>query len=504
MSRILTVLFMFALIVGGLAGVTAAAYFVGGAVESLAPSWGLHRLTNILFLMLVFVMVIATFLTLAERKWSALMQDRIGPNYARIHLPGIKNNSLAGIPHMLADVLKMLTKEDFMPANANKWLFALGPILAFAPAFALFAVVPAGPTIDVLGQRVDMVVATPDFGILYIFAIASLAVYGTALAGWSSNNKFALLGGVRATSQMISYEVALGLGLVGLMMCFSTVQLPAMVGDVVRPDRVGPLGELLPAFGQGAYLWRTGAGFDFGLPAWGIFLQPIGFVLFFAASFAEAKRAPFDAPEGESEIIGYFVEYSGMKFGMFMISEFIEVVVLGGVLVALFFGGHHLPFGEEWLWSTALMQGAPWLMGVILGTVFWLKVLVLIYVQLNIRWSFMRFRYDQIQTLGWKMLLPAGILNIFVTGALVLWDPSLRALAIFGLLVIATVIAMALAGTGTTADSHGIEPHGHGGGHGGHGHGGHAEPAGTLAHSTSSSNAATVTHAQPASVNASH
>jgi NADH-quinone oxidoreductase subunit H len=255
-------------------------------------------------------------------------------------------------------------------------------------------------------------------------------VYGTSLAGWSSNNKFALLGGVRASSQMISYEVALGLSLVGMMMAFDTVQLA---------------GENGMSFKQSQYLWQTSlGGFDFGFPAWGFFLQPVGFVLFFAAAFAETKRAPFDSPEGESEIVGYFLEYSGMQFGMFMISEFVEVVVLSGVLAAVFFGGWSLPFGQEWLARQTVMHDHQYLLGAIYGTVFWLKVVVLCYLQLVMRWSFPRFRYDQIQTLGWKMLLPAGLANLFVTGALILWDPSLRYLALFGLLEIAAVAAVTL------------------------------------------------------------
>ncbi|MCP3101783.1 NADH-quinone oxidoreductase subunit H [Myxococcus sp. K15C18031901] len=469
MKRVLTVLVAMATITGALAGVSAAAYAVAGLAEEHLFT-GASRLSNIVFLMLVFVMIIATLLTLAERKWSALMQDRVGPNRARINLPGIRNRSLAGIPHILTDVLKMLTKEDFVPGAANRFLFKLGPILAFAPVFALFAVVPAGPSVTVFGHRVDMVVATPDFGVLYLLAIASLAVYGTALAGWSSNNKFALLGGVRASSQMISYEVALGLSLIGLFLAFSSVQLPAIVGDLAVAGA--------DATGQARYLWRTDGPFDLGLPAWGIILQPIGFIGFFAASFAETKRAPFDVPEGESEIIGYFVEYSGMKFGMFMISEFVEVVVLAGVTTALFFGGHHLPFGGEWLASQPLMQEHGWLYGTLLGTVFWLKVLFLIWVQLVIRWTFPRFRYDQIQTLGWKILLPLGLANVFVSGALVLWDPSLRALGVVGLLEIGVLMVLTM--TKQESAEHGAHGGAHGahGGHDhGHGHDAHALPS---------------------------
>jgi NADH-quinone oxidoreductase subunit H len=506
MKRVLEIFIISAVILGALAGVVAAAYAVGGVAERYLFT-GASRLTNIIFLMLVFVMVIATMLTLAERKWSALMQDRIGPNRARIALPGLQNAALAGLPHVATDALKMLFKEDFIPATANKLLYNLGPMLAFAPVFALFAVVPAGPSISYMldGQRVnvDMVVATPDFGLLYVFAIASLAVYGTSLAGWSSNNKFALLGGVRASSQMISYEVALGLSLVGLMLAFSSAQLPAIQGFLV--NEIPFLADATYATanpGQARYLWQftgAGGGFDFGIPAWGILLQPLGFFLFFAAAFAETKRAPFDSPEGESEIIGYFVEYSGMKFGMFMISEFVEVVILSGLIAVLFLGGYHLPFGGEWLASALKDHG--FLYGLLLGTFFWLKVVFLCWLQLAIRWTFPRFRYDQIQTLGWKILFPMGLINVFVSGALVLWDPSLRMLAIFGMLEIGLLVAMTLS---STKKEPGTEGHGHGGAHGAHGHGGHdahghALPAHGHAATAHADTHAVGTHPAPAS-----
>lgn len=436
MARILTVLFAMGFILGTIAAVMAGAYGLAGVAEQYGFA-GAGRLTNILVLLLVFVMVLATLLTLAERKWSALMQDRVGPNRARLGIPGLSNRSLAGLPHVVADSLKMLFKEDVVPARANKVLFNLGPMLAFAPVFALFAVVPAGPTVQVMDKAVSMVIATPDFGLLYVFAVASLAVYGTSLAGWSSNNKFALLGGVRASSQMISYEVALGLSLVGMMLAFSTVQLTEMTDAQAR------------------YLWKLPGAIDWGLPAWGIFLQPVGFLLFFAAAFAETKRAPFDVPEGESEIIGYFVEYSGMKFGLFMISEFVEVVVLSALLAAIFFGGYHLPLGEQWLHSQAFFREHGWVWGALLGTVFWVKVILLCYLQLAIRWTFPRFRYDQIQTLGWKILLPLGLVNLFVSGALVLWDPSLRLLALVGLAELGAVAILTMTSKSPTpANAH--------------------------------------------------
>ena len=457
------VVFTFLMIPGLFLGLTAAFYAVACGAEWLLtdadlPLLGkLHfpgggALANIVTLMLITVMVFATVLTLAERKWSAMMQDRVGPNRANIG-----GFTTAGVPHMAADAIKMLTKEDFIPATASKFLFGLAPILAFVPVFCLFAVVPVAPPITWLfGQTVALQVASPDFGLLYIFAIASLAVYGTALAGWSSNNKFALLGGIRASSQMISYEVALGLSLVGAMMTYSTLKLENMV---TAPDAL--------SFAQNSVLWGDAS---FGLPAWGIVMQPLGFVLFFAAAFAETKRAPFDMPEGESEIIGYFVEYSGMRFGMFMIAEFMEIVVLSGVTASVFFGGYHLPFGEPLVASMIGVVGLAFVQGM----TFWLKVLVLCWLQLAIRWTLPRFRYDQVQTLGWRMLLPVGLVNVFVTGALLLWDPSMRLLAIVGLLELATLVGMVLWKRSPADESRGAPSQGHPAD--AHGHA-HAAPA---------------------------
>ncbi|HEY0840574.1 MAG TPA: complex I subunit 1 family protein, partial [Vulgatibacter sp.] len=373
-----------------IAGAVGAFYWVGAALGVVAQAlFGAAYIgvavANAHTLLLVLVMILASLLTLAERKWSALMQDRIGPNRARFGLPGLNKLSLAGLPHFLADGIKMLTKEDFVPTKASKGLFTLAPILAFAPIFLLFAVVPMAPVLTasdipgIAGLASAMgvsatfpvslqVIPNLEIGLLYVFAFASLAVYGTALAGWASNNRFALLGGVRAASQMIAYEVALGLSLVGAMMIFGSLRLEDMTS------------------GQTASL------FGGALPAWGIFLQPLGFLLFFVASLAETKRAPFDAPEGESEIIGYFVEYSGMRFGMFMISEFVEIVVLSGITVAIFFGGFHLPLppawgAEAWLAQTIGSFG----LAVVLGLSFVLKVILLCWVQLAIRWTMPRF-----------------------------------------------------------------------------------------------------------------
>ncbi len=446
MQRAVAMLVTIGIILGAAFGAIAAFYFLA-ALAGAVSVWllGGHpyvgiTLVNIVTILLVFVMVTASMLTLAERKWSAFMQDRVGPNRARFGIvPGLANQPLGGLPHFLADGIKMLTKEDFIPPYASKLLFALGPILSFAPVFCLFAVVPLAPTLDAgeilpaaLAKALTgssypkfdvalMIAPRLDIGVLFLFGIASLAVYGTALAGWSSNNKLGLLGAVRASAQMISYEVALGLSLVGCFMAYGTLRL----------DRMGDA--------------QVAGLFDGALPAWGIFLQPLGFLLFFAAAFAETKRAPFDAPEGESEIVGYFVEYSGMRFGLFMISEFVEIVVLSGVIAAVFFGGFHLPDTAAWgLVAAIRREVGPFWLAVLQGTTFIVKVLLLCWLQLAIRWTMPRFRYDQIQTLGWKILLPIGLANVFVTGALILFDPSLDWLAIVGLGMIAVLLGITL------------------------------------------------------------
>jgi len=407
-------------LVAGLVGLSAAFYWVAGQLavffynHGLPPAWG-AAVANLLTLMLVVLMITGSLLSVAERKWSALIQNRIGAN--RIHVFG---SALGGIPFLVADAVKMLTKERFTPALRTKFLFDLAPVLSFAPIFALFAIIPIGPAValkdlvgaeDALGRvGVALQVAAPDAGLLYLFAISSLAVYGTSLAGWSSNNKLALLGGVRASSQMISYEVSLGLSLVGSMLAFRTLRLEEMV--VAQGQSVlGPV------------------------PALGILLQPVGFLVFFASAFAETKRAPFDLPEGESEIVGYFLEYSGMQFGLMFLSEFVEIVILSGVVAAVFLGGWHPIFFEGWL--RANLQ--PLAFGAIAGGAFFVKMIVVIWLQMVIRWLLPRFRYDQIQQLCWKILLPVSLVNVFVTAAVVLIDPSLQLLTWIG---IATLVAI--------------------------------------------------------------
>jgi NADH-quinone oxidoreductase subunit H len=405
-----------------------------GAVALGFPGFFGSAIVNAVTLMAVTLMTVAALLTVAERKWSAAMQDRIGAN--RILVGG--KFALGGVPYLLADALKMLTKEAIYPVARSKFLFELAPVLAFAPTFALFAVVPVGPEVRALGQTVGMWVANPDAGLLWIFALAGISVYGTTLAGWASNSRVGMLGAVRASAQMISYEVSLGMSLVGLMIAYRTVNLQQM------------------AIAQGADVLGP-------IPALGLLLQPLGFLVFFTSSFAETKRAPFDLPEGESEIVGYFLEYSGMKFGLLFLAEFVEVVILAAVTTAVFLGGWHPIFFEGWLKANL----DPMLFGAVCAAAFMGKLILLTWVQLVIRWLLPRFRYDQIQGLCWKLLLPGAILNVFVTGAAVLVDPSLQVLAWIGVAEIVAIFGLTLAVSKPKA-AHGGHDHGDAPGHAAH------------------------------------
>src|SRR5437660_1372226 len=390
-------------------------------------NWGLSpAIGTILSLILVLVMITATLLTMADRKWSALMQDRVGPNRARFSIiPGLRDKPLKGIPHIVADVLKMLFKEDFIPegAVANKVLFNLAPLLAFAPAFMLFAIVPVSPEVTFLGQRIQLQVARVDWGILYVFALASLAVFATALAGWTSDNKLALLGGLRASAQLISYEVTLGLTLVGAFIAFGTLRLEEMAR---LQGMLGPAlrSAVVLAARAGDFLVRDDSVLFGWLPSWGFVYQPIGMILFLVAAQAEIKRAPFDTPDGESEIIGYFLEYSGLKSGLFLIAEYAETVVVGGIVTSIFLGGYHIPWLEPTIVRTTDgrlgASGFAWLAGLQVFA-FLVKMLAVVWVLMVVRWAFPRFRYDQIMRLGWKMMLPVALSNVVITGAVFLW-----------------------------------------------------------------------------------
>jgi len=351
-------------------------------------------LGRVLFVML-FVLNVAALLGWVERKQSAIMQDRIGANRASIF--GIR---ALGLFHPLADTLKMLTKEDFRPARADRLLFELAPAVSVFFALVAFASIPFGDTLQVAGRVVPLQAVTLNVGLLYVFAMLSLGVYGIMMAGWSSSNNYALLGGQRAAALMISAEIAIGASIMGVVMIYGSLNLM----DIVR--------------GQGHLFWGW-------LPAWGIITQPLAFILFITAGIAATKRIPFDTPEGESEIIGYFVEYSGMKFGMFLMTDMVETIVLAGLSTSLFLGGWQIPYlftdGFRFPWGAGIAM--PSLLVTILQVgAFITKVAVLIFVLMLIRWTLPRFRYDQAMRLGWLGLFPLAIANIVVTGlALAAW-----------------------------------------------------------------------------------
>ena len=356
-------------------------------------------------LVLSMVLNLAGLLGWIERKGSALIQDRIGANRASIF--GFAGLGLVNT--LIADPIKFLTKEDFIPPKGDRLLHTLAPCLALFPALVTFAVIPFGDVL-VLGERtINLQVANLNVGILYIFSMASLSVYGIVIGAWASNNKFSLLGGVRGSAQMISYEIAMGLSVICILMVYGTLEL-----QEISRSQGALLRDWLPALLKPLLGW---------LPAWGIFLQPVAFLLFFTAAVAETKRIPFDLPEGESEIVaGYHVEYSGGKFLMFFAGEFAEIVTAAALITTLFFGGWQVPFlmrdGFHLPWGATLFL--PHLVVALLQVgAFTLKVLFFCWLQILLRWSLPRFRYDQVMRLGWKMLLPLALLNVMVTAILI-------------------------------------------------------------------------------------
>jgi NADH-quinone oxidoreductase subunit H len=344
------------------------------------------------------------------------MQDRIGAN--RADLNGV---TMIGLFHPIADVLKLMTKEDTVPLGANRVLHMLSPVIAAVPAIIAFAVIPFGGVYQFGETTLNLVVADIDWGVLYILVLGSIAAYGTVIAGWSSNNNWSMLGGLRASAQMISYEVTMGLTIVGVFMVFQTLRLTDMA--IAQDTTLRLFGFFDVLFG---IEWFRALDFV-RLPAWGIFYQPLGFVMFLTAVMAENKRPPFDVPEGESEIIaGYHLEYSGMRFGLFFMSEFIEIIVIAALTATIFLGGWTIPY----LSTETIIAGVTPTLGVGFATglcmllhfgAFMAKMFLMIWVQMLIRWSMPRFRYDQVMDLCWKMLLPLSIVNIFVTGLVLLW-----------------------------------------------------------------------------------
>jgi len=319
----------------------------------------------------VITLVIAMYSTLAERKIAGFMQDRYGPDRAGIF----------GILQPLCDGGKFFFKEEIIPAGAHKVLFILGPTIAIITACISSAVIPWGQELQIGDRTISLQVAQGiNVGVLYMFGVIALGVYGIMLGGWASNNKFSLMGAIRAASQSISYEIAMGLSLIALLMVTRTLTLE----DIVAQQS--------------------------GFVNWNIWAQPLGFIIFMVCAFAECNRVPFDLPECETELVGgYHTEYSSMKLGLYMFSEYINMFVSSALMASLYFGGYNFPFMNDLGWSANVIT----IVGVI---VFFTKILLFIFFFMWVRWTLPRFRYDQLMNLGWKMLIPLAIANIVLTG----------------------------------------------------------------------------------------
>lgn len=339
------------------------------------------------------VMVFAAILTWMERKQSALMQDRIGANRADIF--GFR---LIGLFHIIADAVKMLTKGDFVPPQGHRVLHTISPMIGLFFALLAFAVIPFGGVYQFGDYTVSLQLLDLNVGILFVFAMMSMGIYGFVLAGWSSANNYALLGGLRASGQMLSYEITMGATIIGIIMVYGTLDLQQM------------------SMAQGDLLWGW-------LPMWGVLLQPVGCILFMTAAMAETKRVPFDVPEGESEIIGYFVEYSGMKFGMFLMTDFVESVLAAALTTTLFFGAWQVPYlhshGFVFPWGSEILL-STWTVMLLQVSAFLAKVFLFGFLFMLVRWTLPRFRWDQLMRLGWTLLLPISVLNIIVTALVLL------------------------------------------------------------------------------------
>jgi NADH-quinone oxidoreductase subunit H len=307
------------------------------------------------------------YLTLYERKALARIQSRIGPNRA----------GPWGILQPIADAVKLIFKEELTPAKADKLIFTLAPVITVVPAVIITAVVPWGPSLDIFGYHLNLYIADINVGVLYIMSIASIAVYGIVLAGWSSNNKYAMMGGLRSSAQMISYEIALGLSFVSAILLAGSMRML----DIVTA--------------QGGY-W-----FHF-IPKWFVMLQPVGTGIFLIATLAEVNRAPFDMPEAEQELTaGYHTEYSGMKFALLFMAEYTKMIAISAIGATVFFGGYNGPFVDKF----------PWL-----GPIYiFLKIIILLFGMIWVRATFPRIRYDRLMAFGWKVLLPVSLALVFIT-----------------------------------------------------------------------------------------
>ncbi len=319
-------------------------------------------------------LVIAMYATFAERKVAAIIQDRRGPNRA----------GPFGLLQPLADGLKLFFKEEIIPAFSTKFLFILGPCLAMLTAMMTSAVIPWGDTLHLFGRDISLQITDVNIGILFVFGVVSMGVYGIMIGGWASNNKFSLIGALRAASQIISYELPMGIALIALLMVTGTLSLKEMVVHQ-----------------------QTGW--------WNFLYQPLGFLIFLICSFAECNRTPFDLPEAENELIGgYHTEYSSMKLGFFLFAEYINMFVSSAIIATLFFGGYDMPFVNEANFSPniAALIGVAALMA---------KVAFFLFLFMWVRWTIPRFRYDQLMHLGWRILIPLALLNMLGTGAFILF-----------------------------------------------------------------------------------
>ncbi len=319
---------------------------------------------------------IALYMTYGERKIAAALQDRPGPNRA----------GPFGLFQPFADGLKLIMKEEIIPNHSNKALFILGPALAMTAALMTCAVVPWGDKVVLFGRTIALQIADINVGILYVFGVVSLGVYGIMIGGWASNNKFSLLAALRGASQAISYELAMGLSLIALLMLTGTLQL----GEIVKQQQAP--GHL-----------------------WNIAYQPLGFLIFLVTAFAECNRTPFDLPEAENELnMGFHQEYSSMKLGFYLFSEYINMFISSVIMATLFFGGYDVPFLDE----STLTPNIAAIVGIVALLI---KVVCFIFFFMWVRWTIPRFRYDQLMNLGWKKLIPLALANMLITGAVILW-----------------------------------------------------------------------------------
>ncbi len=320
-------------------------------------------------------MLMAMYSTLAERKIAAWLQDRVGPNRA----------GKGGILQPLADGLKLFSKEEFLPNTPNKFLFVIGPAISMSMALITSAVIPWGDKLHLFGRDIILQATDIDVAMLFIFGVLSVSVYGIMIGGWASNNKFSLMSAMRAGSQMISYEVAMGLAIIALVMMSGTLSLREIAAQ------------------------QSGMN-------WNIFYQPLGFLIFLVCSFAETNRTPFDLAECEAELIGgYHTEYSSMKMGFYLFAEYASMFISSTILAVLYFGAYNYP-GMDWAVENWGVNTA----NVIGMVVLFAKICFFIFFYMWIRWTIPRFRYDQLMNLGWKMLIPLAIVNIVITGAVIL------------------------------------------------------------------------------------